>query len=64
MSEPIETLEIKSSTYKYCYNGMNFLTTESNVKAVDYFVRGMKKLFDVRLDHRNYGVDIKKIHIN
>lgn len=64
MSEPIETLEIKSSTYKYCYNGMDFLTTESNVKAVDYFVRGMKKLFDARLDHRDYGVDIKKIHIN
>lgn len=64
MSEPIETLEIKSSTYKYCYNGMSFLTTESNVKAVDYFVRGMKKLFDVRLDHRDYGVDIKKICVN
>lgn len=64
ISEPIETLEIKSSTYKYCDNCLGFLTTDTNVKIIDYFVRGMKKLFDVRLDHREYGVDIKKICIN
>lgn len=64
ISEPIEELEIRSSTYKYCDNALSFLTTESNIKAVDYFVRGMKKVFDVRLDHRDYGVDIKKIHID
>ncbi len=57
-----EKLEITSETYAYCNNGMEFLTTESDWKIVDMFVRGMKKVFDIRLDHRQRGVDIKKVY--
>lgn len=58
-----EKLRIESETYRFCDNSLEFLTTESNFKPVDIFVRGMKKVFDIRLDHRDYGVDIQKIKI-
>ena len=63
LESTVETLMIKSETYKPCDDSFGFLTTESNFKPVDIFVRGMKKIFKIRLDHRDYGVDIKKIKV-
>ncbi len=58
-----ENLRIESESYVLNDNIFSFLTTESNFRPVDLFVRGMKKVFGIRLDHRPYGVDIKAIEI-
>lgn len=61
IDKPVTNLRIRSGTYTYSDSPLTFLTTESDFKPVDWFVRGMKKVFGIRLDHRRYGVDIKRI---